>query len=96
MALKKCPKCELNYIRGDAPYCDICMGEMRRAVSKGKPEEEELEAMLCAECGEANAVPGFELCPECLKEQKRQQELENAVDLDMDLAEVPESEEEEE
>lgn len=51
MALKKCPKCELNYIRGDAP-----------------------------------AVEGYELCADCLREQKRQKDLENVLDADADDA----------
>ena len=96
MALKKCPKCELNYIKGDAPYCDVCMNEMRRVFAKQKPHEEEGEPLLCSECGEAPAVQGHELCVECLKEQKRQQELEDAQDLALDELDVVVPEEEEE
>ena len=82
MALRKCPKCEINYIQGDQPFCDVCMREMRRAIKRNKAEErEEEEVLICTECGEAPAVPGSELCAECLKEQKRQAELENAADL---------------
>ena len=81
MAFKKCPKCELNYIRDDEQYCNVCLREMRRIASKAKREEDEEEVLICTECGEAPAVRGSELCAECLKEQKRQVELENAADL---------------
>ena len=81
MAFKKCPKCELNYIREDEQYCNVCLREMRRVASKAKRDEDEEEVLICTECGEAPAVRGSELCAECLKEQKRQVELENAADL---------------
>ena len=86
MALKKCPKCELNYIRGDAEYCDVCLREVRREASKQK-QTVAAEELICSECGEAPVVPGFDLCTECLREQKRQKELEHAVDLDEDFDE---------
>ncbi len=99
MALKKCPKCEINYIRGEAEYCDVCARAMKRVAAKRihEDEEEELEeGLLCSECGEAPAVKGHELCHECLREQKRQQELENAEALDSLPDEDDEPEEPEE
>jgi len=87
MALKKCPKCELNYIRGDAEYCDVCLREVRRETSKAKQAAPVEEEILCSECGEAPAVAGYDLCAECLREQKRQKELENAVDLEEEFDE---------
>ena len=70
MALKKCPKCELNYIRGDAPYCDVCMRSMRRGDAARVQQIAQEEEILCSECGEAPAVEGYELCADCLREQK--------------------------
>lgn len=87
MALKKCPKCELNYIRGDAEYCDVCLRQVRREASRTKQAVSTEEDIICSECGEAPAVPGFDLCTECLREQKRQKELENAMDLEEDFDE---------
>ena len=97
MALRKCPKCELNYIRDGAEYCDVCMRAMKRAakILRHDEDEEADEITICTECGEAPVVPGKELCIECLKEQKRQAQLEIAADaaapelgadLDDDLA----------
>lgn len=84
MALKKCPKCEVNYVREGETYCDVCMRECKREKQRARTEKEAEEPLVCTECGEAAAVPGHELCAECLKEQKRQAELENAVDAGLE------------
>ena len=101
MALHKCPKCELNYIREGEDYCEVCKREMKRAQARGRQTEEENEddeVILCSECGEAPAVRGGELCISCLKEKKRQVELENAAtvptDDEFDDEELLESEDE--
>lgn len=85
MALRKCPKCELNYVKGDQQYCDVCLREMRRIARRSKEEPRTDEVIICSECGEAPAVPGSDLCAECLKEQKRQAELEEAAMLSVDF-----------
>ena len=87
MALHKCPKCELNYIREGEDYCEVCKREMKRAQARGRQTEEENEddeVILCSECGEAPAVRGGDLCISCLKEKKRQVELENATTVPTD------------
>ena len=101
MALHKCPKCELNYIREGEDYCEVCKREMKRAQARGRHSEEDAEddeVILCSECGEAPAVRGGELCISCLKEKKRQVELEHAsvlpTDDEFDDEELLESEEE--
>ena len=81
MALHKCPKCELNYIREGEEVCEVCRREMKRAqahIRHSEEESEDGEVVLCSECGEAPSVRGGELCISCLKEKKRQVELENA------------------
>ena len=45
MGLRKCPRCELNYIRDDEKYCNVCKREM-----KGEPDVED-GVVLCIECG---------------------------------------------
>ncbi len=86
MALRKCPKCELNYIRDDEKFCNVCLREIKRG-QHGRAEEDE-ETIMCTECGEAPAVRGGELCADCLREQRRQVELENAVELDAEYEEA--------
>lgn len=97
MPLKKCPHCELNYLRPGEVICHVCAAEMKRRV----PVTSE-EPLLCSECGEEPAVPGQELCESCLAEQKRQADLELAADklheaelLEEDIVDVPDDESEE-
>jgi len=69
MGLKKCPKCELNYIKEEEKFCHVCRGA--KVV-----RSEETQAM-CSECGENPAFKNTGLCLECLKEQRRREWLEN-------------------
>ena len=68
MSLRKCPKCELNYLKEGETLCNVCK---RSAKHEEEPEEE----LLCIECGEHPALKGKELCAECYKESLRQQKL---------------------
>ena len=61
MALRKCPRCELNYITENEKYCKVCLREM-----KGETPKDEVE--LCSVCNEAPALPGRDVCLFCLKE----------------------------
>lgn len=64
MAIRKCSRCELNYILDDAPFCPVCTREMKG--DKGK------DAMLevCSICNENPALPGKDMCLFCLKEME--------------------------
>lgn len=89
MGFKKCPKCELNYIRDDEKLCNVCK---RSAKHETEPEEE----LICIECGEHPALKGRELCAYCYKESLRQEQLNEqrkghlaGIDLDdVELKEV--------
>lgn len=93
MGLKKCPHCELNYVREGEKYCDVCKRYM-----KGEADADEAAA-LCVECGERPAVRGNDLCAICLREARRQANLAKLADalpggvdideVDMDDMEVP-------
>ncbi len=84
--LKKCPICELNYIRGNETMCRVCAAER----SKRHTIKNDEEIIMCSECGENPALPGYDLCEECLKEQKRQANLEVLADkVRADEAEDP-------
>ena len=84
--LKKCPICDLNYIRGNETMCRVCAAE-RSGRHSYKPDN---EVIMCSECGENPALPGHDLCEECLKEQKRQANLEILADkIRADEAEDP-------
>lgn len=93
MGLKKCPRCELNYIREDEKYCDVC-----KRYKKGEADTD-LSIANCLECGERPAVRGNDLCAICLREVRRQaalaklsDDLSDDIELtggDMDDMEVP-------
>lgn len=68
MALRKCPRCELNYIKDDEKYCNVCRREM-----KGGDSEPEDSIVMCSKCGENPAVKGCDLCAICLREARRQE-----------------------
>ena len=74
MGLRKCPRCELNYIKDDEQFCSVC----RRSM-KGETENEDA-VVMCTECGENPAVKGGELCAICLREVRRQESLEKLAD----------------
>ncbi|HOF93942.1 MAG TPA: hypothetical protein PKX46_04905 [Clostridia bacterium] len=74
MGLRKCPRCELNYIREDEKFCNVC----RREIT-GETDEAEETQNLCQECGENLAAPGQELCTYCLNERRRRQKLQSLI-----------------
>ncbi len=74
MGLRKCPKCELNYIKDDEQLCNVCRRHM-----KGEAETDDA-VTICTECGENPAVRGSELCAVCLREARRQENLEKLAD----------------
>ena len=70
-----------------AAFTGIGVYAMKR--KKPVPVEEE-EVVMCSNCGEAPAVKGHDLCEECLREQKREAELELMADkLRADEADMP-------
>ena len=73
MPLRKCSRCEVNYLREGETLCAICASACKR------PKEEEAEPVLCGECGE-QPVFKQELCEACYLEQRRQAELETMAD----------------
>lgn len=62
MALKKCPRCELNYILDGSPLCVVCKEEVH-----GRKHDDD-DAGLCTVCAEAPALPGKDMCGACLRE----------------------------
>ena len=92
MGLNKCPRCELNYIREDEKYCDVCKRYM-----KGDADAD-AAVIICTECGERPTVRGNDLCAICLREIRRQvglakladnMQANTTIETDMDDMEVP-------
>lgn len=63
MAVIKCPRCEINFMRDNEECCSVCMRELRREKHT-RPEEGE----LCVECGLAPGITRDGLCAQCALE----------------------------
>ena len=82
MRLKKCPRCELNYIQEDEDYCKVCKREMKGESPREEPE-------LCTVCNERPVMPGKDICYFCFKEMTEQDDQNDAeapvaMDVSMD------------
>ena len=64
--MKRCPRCELNYIADDEKLCKVCIREI-----KGGQKQDEIEP--CSICNAAPALPGKDICLGCYKELNNQQ-----------------------
>lgn len=90
MALKKCSRCELNYILDGAPYCPVCT----REVKGDKGKDSMLE--VCSVCKENPALPGKDMCMFCLKEMEGAEaalQATEAKESQLDLDDASEMEE---
>ena len=81
MALLKCPRCELNYMKSTDQMCKVCYRELH-----GKLPAEDVE--ICSTCNEAKALPGKDVCLYCLREMNKQKgiktELDEPVEIGLD------------
>lgn len=66
MVYKKCPRCNLNYIKDSDLLCKICLEEVGKAI-RNNDEEEEYD--ICPECGENIIKSGEDMCYQCMMEQ---------------------------
>ena len=74
MAIQKCPRCELNYILDDAPYCMVCRREVKGEKETAAPFDP------CSICNENPALPGKDLCLFCLKELEGEEAQDKEVE----------------
>ena len=64
-AYKKCPRCELNYIRANEDLCDVCKAELKLAPNKFADDDEEEEGILCPVCKKNYIGYDEEMCAAC-------------------------------
>ena len=70
-AYKKCPRCELNWIKMDEEYCDVCKAElkMKGGISLIEDDEELEEERICP-IGKINYLAeDEEICAQCRAEK---------------------------
>lgn len=68
MAYKKCPRCNLNYIKDVDAYCVVCLGDLGKTPRVGTDEE---EYDICPECGDDVIKAGEDMCAQCLQERSK-------------------------
>jgi len=90
MAYKKCPRCNLNYIKDTESLCKVCLEEVGKSLSDNDREE---EYDICPECGENIIEPGEEMCDQCAMERMKEGERIEGDDWDDFLLAVDEDDE---
>ena len=80
MKPRKCPRCELNYILNDDPYCKVCMEEVHGGIIDDESE-------LCVVCNEQPVMSGKDMCASCYREMNinsglSDEEFDSQDDLD--------------
>ena len=99
----KCPRCDLNYMKEEEEYCDVCKAELKKgpqlifAIDDIDDEVETWE--ICPICHHNRLKPGETMCSRCAEEKDYQDSREDPDDeswkeyLDADDDEEEESEE---
>lgn len=80
---KKCPRCELNYIKEDEDLCEVCKKELAGISDDMDGDLEELEeAQLCPICKVNYIGPGEEMCEQCIAERAEKGEQNADSDIE--------------
>jgi hypothetical protein len=66
MPYKKCPRCNLNYIKDTEVLCKVCLEEVGKNINDFDKDE---EYDICPECGENIIKAGEDMCYQCMVEQ---------------------------
>lgn len=93
----KCPRCELNYIRRNEEYCQVCKAELKIGPQLifAIDEEDEDNQILCPRCKQNYIDASEKMCDQCREEidlttekevdMEKDEEWKNYVDEDQDL-----------
>lgn len=70
---KKCPRCELNYIKAEEDLCEVCKKELAGIEDTDISDDVLLdEAQLCPICKVNYIGPGEEMCEQCIADRAGQ------------------------
>ena len=73
MAYKKCPRCELNWIKDDEDLCDVCKAELKIGGMSLIEDDEDIldtEERICPICKINPIDDGEDMCATCREEMK--------------------------
>lgn len=68
MAYRKCPRCNLNYIKDVDALCMVCMEDLGKS-SRLSTDDEDYD--ICPECGDNVIKSGEEMCHQCQLERTK-------------------------
>lgn len=87
MGYIKCPRCDLNYMKDDEKYCDVCKAELKIGPAlkfAALNDDDELEQSLCPICKRNFMDASEEMCAECRERAKDKATIEPERDVDPD------------
>ena len=73
---KKCPRCELNYIKEEEELCPVCKAEMKLVPDESISDDME----LCPVCGQNFVSVDQVMCDECAKKRTLDDVVDEADD----------------
>ena len=77
---KKCPRCELNYIKVEEEYCPVCMAEMKLVPDDSISDDME----ICSVCGQNFVSVDQVMCDECAKKRSLDDVVDESDNTDND------------
>lgn len=85
MPYKKCPRCNLNYIKDFENLCMVCIEDLG-STTRSLSEDDDLD--ICPECGENVIKVGEDICVQCLTEHSKEI-IEEPIKKDDDWEALP-------
>lgn len=76
----KCPRCELNYIKVEDDYCQVCKAEMKLAPDDSISDDMD----LCPVCGQNFVSVDQVMCDECAKKRTLDDVVDESDDSEHD------------
>lgn len=85
MGYKLCPRCELNYIKDEEEYCDVCKADLNlgpQLMFAVDDDDEDSREKLCPYCKQSYIPISADMCDQCREDRMYQEEKE--VDINTD------------
>ena len=90
MGYVKCPRCDLNYMKDDEKYCDVCKAELKIGPAlkfAALNDDEENEQVLCPVCKRNFMEESESMCAECRERANEKSLINPEIDVDPDADE---------
>ena len=87
MGYVKCPRCDLNYMKDDEKYCEVCKAELKIGPAlkfAALNVDDDLDQVLCPICKRNFMDANEEMCAECKERANEKATIEPERDIDPD------------